>query len=92
MGGLLGRLKPGQLPSVVDRVVLGMEVGEVSAPLRVGDDLVIVKLVERAESDLPTFADARDELSERVYMDKMDKARRRWLDSLRRRTHVEVRL
>ncbi len=92
MGGLLGRLKPGKLPPVVDRVVLGMEVGEVSPPLRVGDDLVVVKLLERAASDLPSFQDARDELSERVYMNKMDKARRRWLDSLRRRTHVEVRL
>lgn len=92
MGGLLGELKPGQLPRVVDRVVLGMEVGEVSPALRVGDELVVVKLVERAESDLPTFADARDELGERVYLDKMNKARRHWLDSLRKRTHVEVRL
>jgi peptidyl-prolyl cis-trans isomerase SurA len=91
-GGLLGEKKPGQLPAVVDRVALGMEVGEVSPPLRVGDELVIVKLVERADTDLPTLADARDELSERVYLDKMNKARRRWLDSLRRRTHVEVRL
>ena len=29
---------------------------------------------------------------ERLYLEKMGKARRHWLDSLRRQTHVEIRL
>jgi peptidyl-prolyl cis-trans isomerase SurA len=91
-GGLLGRLKPGQLHPTLDRLARTLEVGEVSTPLRVGDALFIMKVIERDESELPSFQDARGELSERVYLEKMSKARRHWLASLRRQTHVEVRL
>jgi peptidyl-prolyl cis-trans isomerase SurA len=92
MGGLLPRMKPGQLPGALDRVVLSMQVGEVSSPIRVGNQLVVVQLIEREQSQLPPYEEARVELQNRVYLQKMDKARRRWLDQLRRRTHVEIRL
>lgn len=91
-GGLLPEITPDKLPPGVSRVVMGLEVGDVSSPVREGDDLVVVKLVSREESELPTFEEARAELQQRVYMDKMSTARTRWLESLRRRTHVDIRL
>jgi peptidyl-prolyl cis-trans isomerase SurA len=91
-GGALGQLKPGQLSPEIDRVALTLDVNEVSRPLRVGDSLIILKVLSRQESDLPTYEEARRELGERVYLEKMNKARKHWLESLRRRTHVEVRL
>lgn len=92
MGGSLGQLTPGRLPVPVDKVLLGLSVGETSAPIRNGDQLVVVKLLERGESALPSYQEAQEELYNRVYMYKMDRARQRWLEGLRRRTHVEVRL
>jgi peptidyl-prolyl cis-trans isomerase SurA len=92
VGGLLPRMKPGQLPPALDRVVAGLEVGEVSAPVRVGEQLYVVSLIERDESQLPSYEEAQMELQNRVYLQKMDQARRRWLDQLRNRTHVEIRL
>ena len=53
---------------------------------------MIVKLIERQESSLPSFSEATEELNQRVYMEKMNEARRHWLEGLRRTTHVEVRL
>ncbi len=91
-GGLLPAMKPGMLAPVVDRAVLALEVGEISAPIRLEEQLVIVKLVERDESQLPSFEEARAELENRVYLRKMDEARRRWLEGLRRQAHVVVRL
>ena len=91
-GGLLARTEPGQLPGALDRVLMALDVGEVAAPVRVGDELVIVKLVERDASELPSFEEAAAELENRVYLLKMDQARRRWLNQLRRQTHVEIRL
>jgi parvulin-like peptidyl-prolyl isomerase len=52
----------------------------------------ILKLLEREASTLPDFEEAREELAQRVYLEKMTQARRTWLDSLRRQQHVEVRL
>ncbi len=91
-GGSLGQLKPGQLPAALDAVALSLGAGEVSEPVRSGTDFVILKLVSRDDSQLPPYEDARDELSQRVYMEKMNKARSHWIDGLRRQTHVEVRL
>jgi peptidyl-prolyl cis-trans isomerase SurA len=91
-GGALGSLVPGKLPPQLDRIAQRLEVGEVSSPIRLGDRLVILRLLSRAESQLPTFDEARGELGERVYGEKMAKARRRWLEGLRGQTHVEVRL
>jgi len=91
-GGLLPQGKPADLPPSIARASLGLDVGEISTPLRVGDDYVIVRVNSRDASQLPSFDDARRELGDRVYMDKMSQARRSWLDGLRRRNHVEVRL
>lgn len=91
-GGALGQLKPGQLPAALDAVALSLGTGDISEPVRSGNDFVILKLVSRDESQLPPYEDARDELSQRVYMEKMNKARSHWIDGLRRQTHVEVRL
>lgn len=91
-GGLLPTMRPGQLPKVIDQAALALEVGEVSAPIRDGDRLVVIKLIERDQSRLPPYEQAREELAERVYMQKMETAKRQWLDGLRKRTHVEMRL
>jgi parvulin-like peptidyl-prolyl isomerase len=91
-GGVLGQLRPGQLPAALDTVARGLEVGAVSEPIRQGDEFVILKVVDRQPSALPTFEEARDELGQRVYMEKMEQARNAWLKGLRKRTHVDVRL
>jgi peptidyl-prolyl cis-trans isomerase SurA len=91
-GGVLGQLNPGRLSPAIDNIIMGMEAGQISGAIRVADSFFVVKLIEREESELPDFSDARNQLAERVYLDKMGKARRVWLDALRKQTHVEVRL
>jgi peptidyl-prolyl cis-trans isomerase SurA len=91
-GGELGRFAPGKLPVAVDKALAKLEPGEVSTPIRVGDSYVIARLLTRDASQLPTLEEARAELAERVYSEKMGQARRRWLNGLRRQMHVEVRL
>jgi peptidyl-prolyl cis-trans isomerase SurA len=91
-GGLLASMRPGELPPDIDAALLGMEPGEISAPLRLGDAWLVIKLIERAESQLPEYEKAKQQLQTRVYAEKMDTARRQWLDGLRKRTHVDMRL
>lgn len=91
-GGLLASMRPGELPPEIDAVLLGMEPGEVSGPVRFGDAWLVLKLVERAPSELPEYEAAKPQLQNRVYAEKMETARRQWLDTLRKRTHVDIRL
>lgn len=89
---VLGPLKAGQLPPALDRVAVTLNAGEVANPVRVGGTLVVLKLVQRQPSRLPTYEQAAPQLRERAYMDKMSRARKVWITGLRRQTHVEVRL
>lgn len=91
-GGNLGRFAPGKLPLAMDRALQNLEPGEFTTPIHIGDSFVIARLLARDASQLPTLEEAKTELAERVYSDKMGRARRRWLDGLRRQMHVEVRL
>ena len=91
-GGALAPVHMNELPPALARVAMGLEVGQTSAAVRVGDRYVVLKVLKRDASELPDFDQARQELSERVYIDKMAQAKKLWLAGLRRQHHVEVRL
>jgi peptidyl-prolyl cis-trans isomerase SurA len=91
-GGKLRPMLPNALHPALARVSIGLEPGEVSPPVLVGGNWVVLKMLHRTESELPEYADAQRELSERVYMEKMAQAKKTWLEGLRRQHHVEVRL
>jgi peptidyl-prolyl cis-trans isomerase SurA len=91
-GGLLAPMLPGQLPPSVDEAVLSLEPGQTTDPLQHGDAWLVVRLVERDDSHLPPYEQAKPQLQGQVYSEKMTAARQQWLDGLRQRTHVDIRL
>jgi peptidyl-prolyl cis-trans isomerase SurA len=91
-GGVLPYSRLEETPPVLRRVLASLEVERVAGPVPVPGGYAILKLLEREASTLPDFEEAREELAQRVYLEKMTQARRTWLDSLRRQQHVEVRL
>jgi len=91
-GGDLGRHEPGDLAAEVEEEIFKLDVGGVSAPFRFKDAIVVLKVLERDPSRIPTLEEARDEVAQRVYGEQMEKARKKWLEELRRGAHVDVRL
>lgn len=91
-GGALGSLKPGSLPAAIDNALLALEVNGVAGPIRHRGDFYVLKLTSRAPEPMPTLEEAIDELHNRVYMEKLEQAKRRWLDGLRKQAHVDIRL
>lgn len=66
-GGLLGWVAEGQLGEAFDRAVEGLEVGEVSAPVKTELGLhLIQKLEERPPSRLP-FEDVKSSIGEQIH-------------------------
>ncbi len=93
-GGVLPATRLEQVPPAMRRALIGLDVGESSGVISLGGGggYAVIKLLSREESQLPDYDTARAELGERVYVEKMNQARRTWLDNLRRQHHVEVRL
>jgi len=92
LGGDLGQHKPGELAQAIEDEAQKLDVGGVSPPFRFKNDIVILKVVSREPSQLPSLEDLRDELMQRTYAEQMDKARKQWLEEMRRGTYVDVRL
>lgn len=90
--GLRPSLPPLQEPKEIQRATVALEVGETSEPIQYKGSWIILQVIERPPSQLPAYAEARTQIHERVYMEKIAAARKHWLDGLRRRTNVEVRL
>ncbi len=79
------------LAEPLEKVALGLGLGQVSEPFRFKDAIVIMRLSNRQPSRYSSFEAAQDELSQRVQTEKLEKAKQKWLKDLRRRTHVDVR-
>ena len=69
-----------------------LEPGGVAAPMRAGDAIVVMKLLSRQPARYTTLEAARPEMMQRLQVDILEKAKRKWLEELKRRTHLDVRL
>lgn len=81
----------------LDTAVFGLEAGQITDPIKIfgsrGDqNLVVVQLVERQASRYQSYDAAKQEMLQRLQTEILDKAKRKWLDELKGRTHLDVRL
>jgi peptidyl-prolyl cis-trans isomerase SurA len=79
------------LAEPLEKVALGLAIGQVSEPFRFKDAIIVMKLNNRQPSRYTSFEAAQNEMQQRVQAEKLDKAKQKWLKDLRRRTHVDVR-
>jgi len=76
----------------LEDAVMALEPNQVTAPIRFGEAMVIIKLLSRQPSRYTTFEDAKAEMTQRLQGEILEKAKRKWLDELKSRTHLDVRL
>lgn len=90
--GDLGSLKPGRLAPPLDEAALGLEVGEVSAPIFHSNAYIVLRIAERDPGRMGTPDQEHDRIASEVFTERLQKARRQWLDELKRSAYVDVRL
>lgn len=83
----------GALVEPIDRVVFAAEVGRVQAPLRMGDVLLILKVVSRGEkSEAAAFEEVEERLKDEVFRLKLEEAEEEWYQRARREAAIDVKL
>jgi peptidyl-prolyl cis-trans isomerase SurA len=80
------------LAADLEALAMPLEPGEISAPLHVGQAVVVMKVLSRQPSRYTTYKEAKNEMVQRLQSEIMEKAKKKWLEELRRKTHVETRL
>jgi len=85
------RKRPALAKEIEDRI-MPLEAGQFTEPFKVGDAVVIMMLAARQASRYTTFEAAKEEMAQRVQNDILAREKEIWLEDLKKRTHVEVRL
>jgi len=102
-GGDLGIRVPSKSPRAIEgkypllhrsleTKAVALDVDEVGEPFRFKDAIVIMTVLSRQPSRYTSLDAVRAEITERVRADKLQKVKEKWLQDLRRRTHVDIRL
>jgi len=76
----------------LEEAIFPLEPNEVTAPTRYGDAIVVIKLLSRQASRYTDLEAARPEMMQRLQNELLVKERAIWIEDLKRRTYVDVRL
>lgn len=90
LSGYLGTVELSQLDEPLQRLVRPLRAGEVSAPLRTDDGIVVVMVCERQEQD--TDPEVREQIRQLILGERLAAAARRQIRNLRRETFVDIRI
>lgn len=91
-GGDLGWLTRGELDAAFERPLLALQKGQVSAPIRSDSAYHIFKLDDREELTAERLADARQQARDLLLQKKAQERFDEWLEGLRRRALIAIRL
>jgi parvulin-like peptidyl-prolyl isomerase len=91
-GGDLGWYKRGELPTEWEEIVFAMDQGETRGPVQGPRGLHVFQLVENKTETVRPFDEVKDGLREQIFQEEMEKQTKVWLQELRKRAHVEVKI
>jgi peptidyl-prolyl cis-trans isomerase SurA len=91
-GGDLGWLARGELDPAFERPLLALQTGQVTAPVRSGAGYHLLKLEDREELTAERLTDARQQVRDLLLQKKAQERFDEWLEGLRRRALIAIRL
>ena len=90
-GGDLGTFRKGDLLPEMEEVVLKLNAGEVSAPIRSKSGFHILKLEQKSLGNIKPLDDVKGEIEESIYRQKSEARFSQWVSELRKNAAVEIR-
>ena len=90
-GGLMGYVKRGDLMPQIEDVVFNLKVGEISGIVKTQAGYHIFKVEEKRPGSVRSFKDAKRDVEESVFMEKMNHKVRVWIAGLKKNAYIEIR-
>ena len=90
-GGLMGYVKRGDLMPEIEDVIFKLKEGEVSGVVQTAVGYYIFKAEEKKPAKVRSLKDAKRDVEETVFMEKMNQKVKAWVDGLKKNAYIEIR-
>jgi parvulin-like peptidyl-prolyl isomerase len=91
-GGEIGWYKRGDLPAEWEEALFTMNAGEIRGPLRGPRGMHVFQVMETKKDPVKGFDEVKEELRNQLYGEELEKQTKVWLEELRKKAHVEVKI
>ncbi len=91
-GGMLGWFEPGTVSAEWEPTVFGMDKGDVRGPVAGPTGLHLLFANDIKRTQLKPFAELKDQLREDLRRRAMTKATQTWIEELRKKAYIDIRL
>jgi len=87
----VGAIEEGQMVPAVEKVVFGLKLDEVSAPVEVEAGVYVFKVTGISPGHKASLVEAKNDIYNKLYDETFQKKFKEWIDKLRQKAYVEVR-
>jgi peptidyl-prolyl cis-trans isomerase SurA len=91
-GGDLGFFKKGEMVPTLEALVFSLETGELSGVIPSAQGFHIFKVTEKRVGSIAPYEEIKEQVMEDYYREEVTKLYAKWLEDLKKRSNVEVKL
>lgn len=91
-GGDIGYIEKGMILHEVEEVAFSLSLDQISGVIESPVGFHIIKVIDRRGAGIKNIESVREEIREKIDQEKIEKKFDEWLDALRMRSHVEIKL
>lgn len=91
-GGDIGWLRRGTIQKELEDAAFALKDGQISAPVRAGPGLHVLKVEGRRLGGARSFEEAQEEIRNRLYEEQVGTYRQQYIDELRKSALIEVKI
>jgi peptidyl-prolyl cis-trans isomerase SurA len=92
MGGDIGYIEKGMMLPEVESVAYSLPLNQISAVIESFVGFHIVQVIDRRGAGVKPIESVREEIREKLEMEKVEKKFDEWLEALRAKSHIEIKL
>ncbi|MCA9543076.1 MAG: peptidylprolyl isomerase [Myxococcales bacterium] len=91
-GGSLGAFRRGVIDPAIEKVVFDLEAGQAGGPVRTGYGYHVVQCVAKRKLPPPPFEESKAALQNELTDKKLQEELGKWIEELKRKAFIEIRL
>jgi parvulin-like peptidyl-prolyl isomerase len=91
-GGDLGFFTKGEMVPMLEEVVFNLDVGKISGVIQSLQGLHLLKVTDRKPGSIPPYEEAKPRVMADYYQEQVTKLYAKWLQDLKARSNVEIKL